>query len=137
MGCPDSPDRPDRPALHYVLFALPTFTSRRIAQRDLRRECDGFFVALAPAMLAQATLAILSAHGGDLRRSPRQQSREPRPVLGAVHFGVTDLRQRAGGEQGAQIDGARFRLYGVALDQFSQRVLSWRESIAMEASLCV
>jgi hypothetical protein len=26
---------PDRPALHYVLFALPTFTSRRMTGRDL------------------------------------------------------------------------------------------------------
>src|SRR5947207_8098912 len=27
VGCPE---RQDRPALHYVLFALPTFTSRRM-----------------------------------------------------------------------------------------------------------
>ncbi|MGB8432298.1 MAG: hypothetical protein WCE72_20965, partial [Pseudolabrys sp.] len=28
VGCPD---RRDRPALHYVLFALPTFTSHRMS----------------------------------------------------------------------------------------------------------
>src|SRR5438034_162339 len=31
VGCPD---RRDRPALHYVLFALPTFTSRPISARS-------------------------------------------------------------------------------------------------------
>src|SRR5437660_10612300 len=32
VGCPD---RRDRPALHYVLFALPTFTSRRWPARSV------------------------------------------------------------------------------------------------------
>jgi hypothetical protein len=37
---------PDRPALHYVLLALPTFTSRRMSARSRsRRECDRFLVA--------------------------------------------------------------------------------------------
>jgi len=46
VGCPD---RRNRPALHYVLFALPTFTSRRmLARPHSRRERDGFPIALAP-----------------------------------------------------------------------------------------
>ena len=86
----------DRPALHYVLFALPTFTSRRVMPSAtlLRRECDGFFVALAPGhdRPSHSGDFVGERDGGDLRRSPRQQSREPRPVLGAVDFGVTDHR---------------------------------------------
>src|SRR5262245_22133107 len=50
------------PALHYVLFALPTFRSRRKSARSRsRRECDGFFVAITLAITAHAILAILLA----------------------------------------------------------------------------
>src|SRR4029078_13095796 len=72
---------------------------------SLRRECDGFLVAL-----------ILGHHGpshpcdlvgerdrGDLRWPARQQSREPGPMFVAMDFGIADHRQRAGGEQAAQI----------------------------------
>src|SRR5215813_3920982 len=39
----------DRPALHYVLFALPTFTSRPMSARSQsRRKCDGFLIAITP-----------------------------------------------------------------------------------------
>ena len=41
---------PDRPALHYVLFALPTFTSRRMTGAiSSRRKGDRFFVMLIPS----------------------------------------------------------------------------------------
>src|SRR3954454_15564662 len=102
---------PDRPALHYVLFALPTFTSRRMAD--------------AISFMPQARQVPCSAHpgpswptpfwrlvgerdGGDLRRPPRQQRREPRTVLGAMDFGITDDRKCASCEQAAQIAIALF-----------------------------
>jgi hypothetical protein len=49
--------------VHYVLFALLTFTSRRMSARSQsRRKCDGFLVAITPrAIMAHAILAILLA----------------------------------------------------------------------------
>jgi hypothetical protein len=41
--------------------------------------------------------------GGDLGRSPRQQCRKPRSMLGAVELGVADHGKSPGGEQAAQI----------------------------------
>ena len=39
----------------------------------------------------------------NLGRPPRQQGRKPGPMLGAMDFGVTDDRKRAGHKQAAQI----------------------------------
>ena len=41
--------------------------------------------------------------GGDLRRPPREQCREPGPTLGAVDLGIADDGERTGHEQAAQI----------------------------------
>src|SRR5580693_7120391 len=41
--------------------------------------------------------------GCDLRGSPRQQHCEPRPMPGAMGFGIADYCQRASREQAAQI----------------------------------
>src|SRR5450756_639845 len=75
------------------------------ARFRLRRKCDGLLVALA-----------LGHHGPDhprnlvgerdsshLRRSPRQQCREPGPMFGAMDLGIADDSERAGHEQAAQI----------------------------------
>src|SRR5262249_10166537 len=46
----------------YVLFALPTFASRRMSARSRsRRECDGFLVALTSGHHGPRLLAILLA----------------------------------------------------------------------------
>src|SRR5262249_2388439 len=43
-----------------------------------------------------------------LGRPPRQQGGEPRPMLGAMEFGVADHGQRPGREQATQISVASF-----------------------------
>src|SRR4029079_7293651 len=93
-------------ALRAVRTLHPHITPDGCPARSLlRRECDGFLVSLASGHHCPSHSGDLVGErdGGDLRRSPRQQSREPRPVLGAVNLGVTDHGQRAGGEQAAQI----------------------------------
>ena len=58
MGCPDR--RIDR-LMHYVLYALPTFTSRQTPSAiSLRRKRDGIPVTLAPRHQSDAL-----AYGGD------------------------------------------------------------------------
>src|SRR3990172_3324348 len=97
---------PDRPALRYVLFALPTFTSRRMAGAiSLRRKGDGFFVTLALGHHGPSHSGDLvgKCDGSDLRWSPGQQRRKPGPMLCAMELGIADHGERAGGEQAAQI----------------------------------
>src|SRR6266576_17971 len=55
--------------------------------------------------MAQAMRAILlaSSDGGDLRRAPCQQRREPGPMPGSVDLGVADDGQCTGNEQAAHI----------------------------------
>ena len=64
---------PDRPALHYVLFVLPTFSSRSNAISS-RRKCDGLLVALTPSHHGPSHSGDLvgECDGGDLGRPPRQ-----------------------------------------------------------------
>ena len=59
-------------ALHYVLFALPTFTSRRMS--CLRRKRDGFSVALASGHHRPGHPGDLvgECEGRNLGRSPYQ-----------------------------------------------------------------
>jgi hypothetical protein len=81
---------PDRPALHYVLFVLPTFSSRSNAISS-RRKCDGLLVALTPSHHGPGHSGDLvsKCDGGDLGRPPRQQC-QPRSMLGAMDLGITD-----------------------------------------------
>jgi len=53
------------------------------------------------AIMAQAIRAILlaSAMAADLRRTPRQQCREPGPMLGAMDLGIADDGERPGHER--------------------------------------
>ena len=76
----------------------------------ISRERDGFLVALTLRHLGPSHSGNLIGErdGGDLCRPAHQQSREPRPVLAAMDFGVADYGQRAGGEQAAQIAIALF-----------------------------
>src|SRR5258706_2483901 len=89
-----------------MLFALPTFTSRRMSGAiSLRRECDGLPITLALGHHGpgHARNLVSKRNGGDLGRAPRQQRREPGPMLGAVNLSVADDGQRSGHEQAAQI----------------------------------
>jgi hypothetical protein len=86
------------PALHYVLFALPTFTSRPISARSwLCRKCDGFLVAITPGHHGPRHSCDLVGERdrGDLGRPARQQCCKPRPMVSAVDLGIADDRQRA------------------------------------------
>src|ERR1700758_2935735 len=70
------------PALHYVLFALPTFTSRQMSARSWScRKCDGFLVAITPSHNGPRHSCDLDGErdGGDLGRPARQQCCKPRP----------------------------------------------------------
>src|SRR5215469_7745818 len=94
-----------RPALHYVLFALPTFTSRRmLARPHSRRECDGFPIALAPGHHGPRHSCDLvgKRDRSDLGGPARQQCSEPGPMFGAMDFGIADHGQRASREQATQ-----------------------------------
>ena len=77
---------------------------------SLRRQCDGFLVALALGhhRPSHACNLVGERDGSDLRWAPGQQRCEPRPVFGAMDLGVADHRQCAGREQAAQIAIALF-----------------------------
>src|SRR5271166_2589364 len=75
-----------------------------------RRERSGFFVAFAPSHHRPRHPGDLVGErdGRDLRWSPRQQRGEPRPMPGAMDFGIADHSQGACREQTAQITIASF-----------------------------
>src|SRR3990170_492606 len=75
------------------------------ARSRSRRKGDGFLVALAPSHHGPSHSGNLVGErdGSDLGRLPRQQGREPGPMLGAMYLGITDDGKCAGGEQAAQI----------------------------------
>src|ERR1017187_9513088 len=71
----------------------------------LRRKCDGLLVTLAPGHHGPGHAGDLVGErdGSHLGRAPREQCREPGPVLGAVDLGIADDGERTGHEQAAQI----------------------------------
>ena len=75
-----------------------------------RRKHSGFFVAFAPSHHRPRHPGDLVGErdGRDLRWSPRQQRGEPRPMPGAMDFGIADHSQGACREQTAQITIASF-----------------------------
>jgi hypothetical protein len=75
-----------------------------------RRERGGFFVAFALGHDRPRHPGDLVGErdGRDLRGSPRQQGGEPRPMPGAMDFGIADHGQRACREQTAQVAIASF-----------------------------
>jgi hypothetical protein len=60
------------------------------ARSRLRCQCDGFLVALTLGhhRPRHSCDFVGERDRGDLRWPPRQQCGEPRPVLGAVEFGM-------------------------------------------------
>src|SRR4029450_10236692 len=95
---------------------------------SLRRKRDGFLVAFALGHHGPSHPRDLvgKRDGGDLRRSPRPQGREPGPMLGAMDFGIADHGERADREQAAQIAIASFADIAEAF-LASARVLLWDE----------
>jgi hypothetical protein len=103
VGCPDR--RIDRLCITCCLPSQPSHHAGCPARSRLRRECDGFLVALAPGHHGPGHPRDLVGErdGGDLGRPPRQQCREPGPMLGAMDLGITDDGERACRKQAAQI----------------------------------
>jgi hypothetical protein len=80
------------------------------ARSRSRRKCNGFPVAITPGHHGPRNSCHLVGERDrcDFGRPPRQQSCEPWPVLSAMDLGIADHRQRASGEQAAQIAIASF-----------------------------
>src|SRR5262245_6690458 len=95
---------------------------------SLRRECDGFLVAFTLGHQGPSHTCDLigKCDGGDLCRPPRQQRREPWPMLGAMDLGIADHGERTDREQTAQIAISPF---ADIAEPFlaSARVLLWDE----------
>src|ERR1700722_12261624 len=89
------------PNLHITLGAQSDLVIPRVS---------GFLVSLALGHHGPGHSGHLvgQCDGCDFGRSPRQQCREPRPMPGAVDFGVADDRKRADRKQAAQIAIASF-----------------------------
>ena len=89
-----------------MLFALPTFTSRRMSGAILlRRKRDRLLVTLAPGHHGPGHSGDLvgKRDGGNLRRPPCKQCHKPGAMLGAMDFGIADDGECTGHEQAAQI----------------------------------
>src|SRR4030042_51362 len=71
------------------------------ARSHSRRKGDGFLVELALSHHGPSHSGDLVGErdGGDLGRPPRQQGREPGPMLGAMGLGIADHGEGAGGAQ--------------------------------------
>src|SRR5260370_3745927 len=69
------------------------------------RKRDGFLVSLAPGHHdpGHPRNLVGQRDGRDLGRAPRQQSRQPWPILGAPDLGISDAGGCSGREQAAYI----------------------------------
>src|ERR1035441_4859913 len=92
-------------ALRAVCPFQPSHHAGCPTRSRLRRKYDGLLVALASNHHGpdHSRDLVGKRDGGDLRRPPREQCREPGPTLGAVDLGIADDGQRTGHEQAAQI----------------------------------
>src|SRR5450756_1914962 len=92
-------------ALRAVCPFQPSHHAGCSTRSRLCRKCDGFLVALAPGHHGPDHPCDLvgKRDGSHLGRTPRQQCREPGPVLGAMDLGIANDGKRTGHEQAAQI----------------------------------
>ena len=99
VGCPDR--RIDRLCITCCSPSQPSHHAGFPARSRLRRECDGFFVsfALGHHGPCHPRDLVRKRNGGDLRRPPCQQCREPGPMLSAMDLGIADDGERADHEQ--------------------------------------
>ena len=101
LGCPDR--QIDRLCITCCSPSQPSHHAGCPARSRSRRKCDGFPVALAPCHHGPSHSGNLVGErdGGDLGRPPRQQCREPGPMLSVMDLGITDHGECASGEQAA------------------------------------
>src|SRR2546422_183313 len=95
VGCPDR--RIDRLCITCCSPSQPSHHAGWPARYRSPRKRDGFLVALTLCHHGPGHSRDLvgKRDRGHLRRPPRQQCREPRPMLSAVEFGIADHCQRA------------------------------------------
>jgi hypothetical protein len=103
VGCPDR--RIDRLCITCCSSSQPSHHAGCPARSRLRRKRDGSLVAFAPGHHRPGHPGDLVGErdGGDLGVAPRQQCREPAPVLNAMDLGIADDGERASDEQAAQV----------------------------------
>ena len=103
VGCPDR--RIDRLCITCCSPSQPSHHAGYPARSRSPRKSDGFFVAFALGhpRPGHPRNFVRKCDGCDLRGAPRQQRREPGPMLGAMDFGVADDGEHSGHEQAAQI----------------------------------
>src|SRR5450756_644236 len=92
-------------ALRAVCPFQPSHHAGWPTRSRLCRKRDGFLVSLAPGHHGPDHPRDLvgKRDGSDLGGPPRQQCREPGPVLGAVYLCIANDGERTGDEQAAQI----------------------------------
>ena len=102
LGCPDR--RIDRLS-HYVLFAFPTFTSRRLSGAISFTPQARLNLLLLPLTIMAHTIlaSLFKRNSSNLGRRRAKQGREPGPMLGATDLGVADDGECSSHEQAAQI----------------------------------
>src|SRR5271166_6636321 len=103
VGCPDR--RIDRLCITCCSPSQPPHHAGCPARSRLSRKRDRLLVTLALGhhRPSHACDLVGERDGGDLRRAPCKQCREPGPMLGAVDLGVADDGECTGHEQAAQI----------------------------------
>jgi hypothetical protein len=103
VGCPDR--RIDRFCITCCSPSQPSHHAGCPARSRLPRKCDGIPVSftLGHHGPGHPRNLIGERNGGDLGRAPRQQRREPGPMLGAMDLGVADDGECSSHEQAAQI----------------------------------
>ena len=103
VGCPDR--RIDRLCITCCSPSKPSHHASCPARSRLSRKRDGFLVSLAPGHHGpdHSRDFVCKRDSRNLGRPPRQQCRKPGPMFGAMDFGITDDRKRAGHKQAAQI----------------------------------
>jgi hypothetical protein len=103
VGCPDR--RIDRHCITCCSLSQPSHHAGCPTRSRLYRKRDGFLVTLSSGHHRPDHPRILVGErdSSDLSRPPRQQCREPGPMLGAMDLGIADDGERTDHEQAAQI----------------------------------
>jgi hypothetical protein len=103
VGCPDR--RIDRLCITCCSPSQPSHHAGCPARSRLRRKRDGLpiMLALGHHGPGHPRNLVSKGNGGDLRRAPRQQRREPGPMPCAVDLGVTYDGECTGHKQAASL----------------------------------
>src|SRR5882672_211711 len=103
VGCPDR--RIDRHCITCCSPSQPSHHAGCPTRSRLYRKCDGFLITLTSGHHRPDYPRNLVGErdGRDVSRTPRQQCREPGPMLGAIDLGIADNSECTDHEQAVQI----------------------------------